>query len=203
MLSGMPALVNYLIPIMEESGSDLDPSLAPMIIGILIMVIAFMVPFIVQEMNPKTSFVLGQALTGLSMGVMGTYFAVHYTYPESTKFSWIPLAMITSQFSIKSFSLLPVMSTLVGELFPTEIRALGVGMVQSSYFASGALIVKLYPDLKSVMGLHGLLYFYMGIGIFNSIWGYLTIPDNRSKTLTEVEETMYDPKTPLIKKSKK
>ena len=203
MLGGMPALVNYLIPIMEESGSDLDPSLAPMIIGILIMVIAFVVPFIVQEMNPKTSFVLGQALTGLSMGVMGTYFAVHYSYPESSKFSWIPLAMITSQFSIKSFSLLPVMSTLVGELFPTEIRALGVGMVQSSYFASGALIVKLYPDLKSVMGLHGLLYFYMGIGIFNSIWGYLTIPDNRSKTLTEVEETMYDAKTPLIKKSKK
>ena len=108
--------------------------------------------------------------------------------------------MIIFQFFIRSVTILPVLYTLVGELFPTEIRALGVGMVQSSYFASAALIVKLYPDLKSVMGLHGLLYFYMGIGILNSIWGYLTIPDNRSKTLTEVEETMYDTKTPLIKK---
>ena len=200
MLSGFPALTNYLIPIMEESGSDFDPSLAPMIIGILRLVIAFGVPFIVQKMHPKTSFVIGQGLKALSMGVIGTYFAVHYLYPESSKFSWIPLAMIIFQFYIRSVTILPVLYTLVGELFPTEIRALGVGMVQSSYFASAALIVKLYPDLKSVMGLHGLLYFYMGIGILNTIWGYLTIPDNRSKTLTEVEETMYDTKTPLIKK---
>ena len=62
------------------------------------LVIAFGVPFIVQKMHPKTSFVIGQGLKALSMGAIGTYFAVHYLYPESSKFSWIPLAMIIFQF---------------------------------------------------------------------------------------------------------
>ena len=40
MLSGFPALTNYLISIMEESGSDLDPKLGPATIGILGLAVA-------------------------------------------------------------------------------------------------------------------------------------------------------------------
>ena len=38
------------------------------------------------------------------------------------------------------------------------------------------------------------------LGFFNSFWGYCTIPDNRSKSLIEIEEA-YQP-TPLNMKRK-
>ena len=201
MLGGPPAVTNYLIPIMEESGSDLDPNLGLMVIGMLQLLTAVFVPFIVQKMEPRTSFTVGQILKAISMGTIAAYFYFHDIYPEQSAklFSWIPLIMITLQHFLRSVTIIPVLYTLVGELFPTEIRAFGVGIVQSSYFTSGAVIVKTYPDLKSYIGLTGLLSLYTCIGLFNSIWGYLTIPDNRSKSLIEVEES-YDSTTPLISK---
>ena len=201
MFSGFPALTNYLIEIMEESGSDIDPNIGPLVIGILALVVAAIVPFLVQKMGPRTSFTVGQFLKASSMGIIATYFYFHENYPEKSAklFSWIPMAMIIIQFCLRSVFLVPVLYTLIGELFPTEIRALGVGMVQASFFASASVIVKTYPYLKSYIGLTGLLYFYTCIGFSNSLWGYLTIPDNRSKTLIEVEES-YDSKTPLIPK---
>ena len=45
MLGGFPALTAYLISIMAESGSDLDPNLGSMIIGILAIIIAGILKF--------------------------------------------------------------------------------------------------------------------------------------------------------------
>ena len=201
MLGGFPALANYMIPIMEESGSDIDPNLVPMVIGIMRLVVVGFVPFFVQKMVPRTSFAIGQFLKAVSMGIMATYFYFHEVYPDksATNFSWIPMAMIILQFFLRAVTILPILFTLIGELFPTEIRTLAMGIVQSLEFGSGAIIVKLYPDMKYSMGLHGLLYLYTCIGLFNSFWGYYTIPDNRSKSLIEVEQS-YDSKSPLITK---
>ena len=151
-------------------------------------------------MEPRTTFVIGHILDAVSCIIIATYFYFHGMDPEWTKnVTWIPLVMITTIFFLGSASILPILYTLLGELFPTEIRALGVGLVQSSFFMTSAIIVKTYPDFKYYIGLSGVLYFYALMGLFNSFWGYLTIPDNRSKTLIEVEKS-YDDKTPLISK---
>ena len=44
---------------------------------------------------------------------------------------------------------------------------------------------------EKFMGLHGLLFFYGVLGIISCFWGLKKIPDNRGKSLVEVEE-MYE-----------
>ena len=83
----------------------------------------------------------------------------------------------------------PVLYTLVGELFPTEIRTLAVGIVQSSFFASAFIIVKSFPDLRSLIGIHGVCYLYASLGLLNTFWSICTIPDNRGMSLIRVEES--------------
>ena len=85
----------------------------------------------------------------------------------------------------------------LGESFPTEIRALAVGIVESIVFTINGIIVKLYPHMKHAMGLHGLCYFYATLTIFTSLWGWMTISDNRNKSLVDVENS-FDAKTPLL-----
>ena len=142
-------------------------------------------------MNPKISFAAGQSLMALTMICIAMYYHAYNLYPNSNyvmQVNWIPLVMFIVQFCIRTITIIPVLYSLLGELYPTEIRTLAVGITQSLEFGSGAIIVKLYPDMKYFMGLHGVCYLYASIGFFNSIWGYFTIPDNRSKTLVEIEE---------------
>ena len=127
-----------------------------------------------------------------------TFLYFNQVNPESTKsFTWIPLVMFILIFLMRGIAVMPVKFILLAELFPTEIRTLSVGICQFFEFGSGALIVKLYPDMKSVMQRYGLCYFFAIIGFIGTIWAYFTIPDNRSKSLIEIEKS-YDTKTPLL-----
>ena len=47
--------------------------------------------------------------------------------------------------------------------------------------------------MKNAIGLSNLCFIYGAIGLINCAWGFLTIPDNRGKSLVKVEE-MYEKK---------
>ena len=58
---------------------------------------------------------------------------------------------------------------------------------------SGAICIKFFPDMKNAIGLSNCCFLYGAVGLFNCIWGIVTIPDNRGKSLVKVEE-MYEKK---------
>ena len=105
--------------------------------------------------------------------------------------SWIPSSMYFLFFFVRAIGVLPVMHTLAAELFPTEIRTQSIGVVESITLATGAIAIKLFPNLKDLFGIFGLCCMYSGFSVFLIFWGALTIPDNRGKSLVKVEE-MYE-----------
>lgn len=113
--------------------------------------------------------------------------------PNSTvqMFNWVPMVMFIIAFCVRSIAFLPIQHVLLAELFPTEIRTLSVGIVQFFETGSGAIIVKMYPEMKASMGMYGICYFYTAVGLLVTIWAFCSIPDNRSKTLIEIEKS-YD-----------
>ena len=194
-LSGTFVFSNYLYDIMEESGSETPLSTVTMTVGIIRLVLAGFVPFIAQKLEPKASFVFGQVVKALGTLTMATYFYLNHLDPEPYKaFTWIPMVVFITEYVVRSVFLMHVNFTLLGELYPTEIRGLSIGVTKSIVFGFGGLANRFYPEMKTELSLYGVCYLYGSINVVNVIWGYLTIPDNRSKSLTEVEES-YETKT--------
>ena len=155
-----------------------------------------MAPFFIRQFRPKTLFVLASFFTSLAMLTIGTFAFLQKCYPDLTHldlFSWIPLAMVIVPVIMLAVGILPVLHSLLGEVFPTEIRTQSIGLVWGTFLATGALSVHFFPQMKSYMGLHGLLFMYCASGLVSCLWGLKTIPDNRGKSLIKVEE-MYEQK---------
>jgi hypothetical protein len=70
------------------------------------------------------------------------------------------------------------------------IRTQAIGITEASFFASSAICVRFYPDMKHTMGLDGLCIYYGALCLACCAWGAFSIPDNRGKSLVKVEE-MY------------
>ena len=64
--------------------------------------------------------------------------------------------------------------------------------------SSGAICMKFFPDMKNLLTLHGLFFFYGASGIINCLWGLKTIPDNRGKNLIKVKQ-MYENESEQMK----
>ena len=188
MLTGLwPASV-YMQQIFEESEMTLSPNYCITIIGIIRMITTMITPTFVQKLDSKKSYVIGASLKAAATITIGLYF--NFTRPKIEILTFIPFAMLLTVGSLlQPILITPVLYSLMGELFPTEIRSLSVGIVEAVYYTCTAFVIKFYPDMKIAMGLDGVFYFYAFFGALNAIWGYLTIPDNRSKTLIEIEES--------------
>ena len=148
------------------------------------------VPFFIKYFKPKVFFGVAMFVTTLSMVLIGTFAYVrnfHPNMPYLDHFSWIPLVMMTLLIIMRAVYL-PILLTLIGEIFPTEIRSESNGFVFSACLLIAALSVKLYPQIKYSIGLYGLFYYYGAFSFACCLWGLKTIPDNRGKSLVKIEE---------------
>ena len=103
---------------------------------------------------------------------------------------WIPIASIVVLIVISGIGIQPVLHILLNEMYPTNIRTLSIGITQSSYHLSNFAVIKLVPTLMNLMGMSGLCLLYTSVNIFSLIWAAFTIPDNRGKSLVEVENNI-------------
>jgi len=79
---------------------------------------------------------------------------------------------------------------LVSELFPSDIRSLGVGITLSMARCFETINVLVYPFLIENLNLYGTFFFYAGTSLVVMTWGLFTIPDNRGLSLAKIEEKL-------------
>lgn len=190
-LTGFEVVVIYMVPILKDSGSGFDHNFGPIIVGSLRVTAAAIAPFVVRKMSPKILFILSQLITAFSMGVLGfCTFLKRQNEVIDDSFGWIPLVGISIIIVMRGIATLPVMHTLLNELYPTEIRSQAVALTETIALTMGATSLTIYPYAKAWIGLDGACLFYFAMGILCTAWGALTISDNRGKTLVKIEESI-------------
>ena len=103
---------------------------------------------------------------------------------------WVPLLgfiIITICLPI----ILGIILILIGELFPTDIRTVSIGVVRGTQYLALALATKLFPILSESLHFYGLNYYYAAFALALTIWGMVTIKDIDQLSLVEIEQ-IYD-----------
>ena len=142
-------------------------------------------------------FVIGVFFTSMAMISIGTFIFLQTSYPNLSyleKLSWMPLVAAITIYIMRAIGVMPVLHSLLSEVFPTEIRTQAIGLVQALDWGNGAITVNFFPQMKKYLSFHGLFFLYGTVGLVMCLWGLKTIPDNRGKSLVKVED-MYEKKT--------
>jgi len=101
---------------------------------------------------------------------------------------WLPLVFVTSCISAYAIGVYPVLQVLAGELFPSDIRSLSIGIILSLAKCMETVNVLVYPLLIEAFDFYGTFFFYACTVLAAILWGFFTIPDNRGLSLAKVEE---------------
>ena len=101
---------------------------------------------------------------------------------------FLPLIFVSCIVSASSIGVFPVFHLLMGELFPSDIRSLSIGLTQSAALGFGTANILIYSYLIEYLEFFGTFYFYATIQFVALLWGFFMIPDNRGLSLAKVEE---------------
>ena len=77
MVSGLCVLSNYLSEFMDESGSNIEPSVGQLTIGIIRLIIVGIVPYFVQEMPPRLAFTIAHLLIAVCLSCIATFYYIN------------------------------------------------------------------------------------------------------------------------------
>ena len=199
--SGTASTTNYLQSIIIESKIELESRTCSLILALVRLFSSLMILVTIQKMQPKFAYMAFAMIRAVSLLMIGTYFWLQTNHPEVGIWSGVPFTMITLTFICHTV-LLPFHLILMGEMFPSELRNFSVAIVECVGYSATFVMLKLYTLMKHSIGLNGIFFFNASFAAFCAIYSSFTIPDNRGKSLSEIEKKI-NCNTPLISNCQK
>ena len=190
-LSGFDVHLVYMIPILKWTGYSGDPDFVPTIVGGVRVVCAALISLFIQKVSPKILYSTCQFVKTLDMAALGILSFLHAYYPDLPILSylgWLPMALMVNIIICRALGTCPVLQILLSESYPTDIRTQAVGLTDCGFSLIGCIVMKVFTNVKDVIGYHGACICFVVVGIMNATWGLVSIPDNRGKSLVKVEE---------------
>lgn len=86
-----------------------------------------------------------------------------------------------------AISLAPLGWLLISEVFPLNVRGIGMSIGSLSHWAFNAVITFTFLKLVNSLGIDFTFWSYAGICVVGAIWGYYYIPETKGKSLEEIE----------------
>ena len=84
--------------------------------------------------------------------------------------------------------ILPVLHIIKGEIFPTEIRTISVGIVMGIQRIALVINMVIFPMATSSGLFHIICYVYASFTLVMGVWAMITIKETDGMSLVEVEE---------------
>uniref|UniRef100_A0A182P8A2 Major facilitator superfamily (MFS) profile domain-containing protein n=1 Tax=Anopheles epiroticus TaxID=199890 RepID=A0A182P8A2_9DIPT len=189
-LSGCFALINYTAQIFADSGSDLDPNMAAIVVGAIQIIGSYGSTIIVDRCQRKHVYIVTSFFAAIGLFAMGTHGYLKSQHVDVSAINWIPVASLSFVIFIASVGLLPLTFVILSEILPPKVRGLGGSLCTAFLWTISFLVVKYFPVMVELIGLHGCMWVFCAVclsaGLFNAIF----IPETRGRSIEQIIHAM-------------
>ncbi|KAK6622135.1 hypothetical protein RUM44_001942 [Polyplax serrata] len=198
--SGMTTLTTFAVNIFSTLGAPINKYLATMILGIAQLLGTIVCVVLIHYTGKRPlAFVsaIGAAILYACVGLYAHFFlgvvkldngAFISEHNDLAGYSWIPMTCLIggSFLAFMGLRLLPWI--LIGEVYPTDVRAFASGASASAGYIMGFASNKTFFKLIDALTLPGVYWFYGGCGLIAAVVLYFVLPETEGWSLYEIEE---------------
>uniref|UniRef100_A0A182YRN8 Major facilitator superfamily (MFS) profile domain-containing protein n=1 Tax=Anopheles stephensi TaxID=30069 RepID=A0A182YRN8_ANOST len=216
-LSGCFALINYTAQIFADSGSDLDPNMAAIVVGAIQIIGSYGSTLIVDRCQRKviyrrtaargnsvptrilTTFVstlqhvyiATSFFAAIGLFTMGTHGYLKSQHVDVSAINWIPVASLSFVIFIASVGLLPLTFVILSEILPPKVvRGLGGSLCTAFLWTISFLVVKYFPVAVELIGLHGCMWVFSAVCLSAGLFNAIFIPETRGRSIEQIIHAM-------------
>lgn len=105
------------------------------------------------------------------------------------------LATLAGAMFFSNAGLMPLVTTIVCEYFPTSHRAQANGITQFVMTVASLVSLKIYQPVADIYGAHMNFVLFASVAVFSTVFVYRFIPETKGKTFKEIEILFNDKKS--------
>lgn len=188
--TGSYAIMSYAGIIFESSGLTGFTNWSLVILGMFELVAGLCSLFVIDSVGRRTLLLLSSPVTATFMLLVAVYFHLQSLGYDTSSYSWVPLIGLIG-FNV---TVLPglggVTWLLLGEIFPTNVKAIAF-MILSIYGSLlGFAFTKLYEPVSSALGIYWLYYGFAFSTYIAIIFIYLYVPETKRLSFEVIQKLL-------------
>nr|XP_027227802.1 facilitated trehalose transporter Tret1-like [Penaeus vannamei] len=175
------------VRIFRSAEVGLSPSLSSILVGTTRLTFCAMGSLLLYRVPRKTLLVAGNAVAGVALLSIATFFFMRSREYDTSGLNWLPLGSLMLYMVAFSIGIGPASSLLHVEVLPGPVRSVGSSVAATCFFASIFLVTKTFDDVEAAFGLHSVFYAYaLGCAVF-CILVISWVPETKDRSLGEIE----------------
>lgn len=200
-LSGTYLVVFYAVDIISQiGGRNMDSFLVAVLTAcvrfMFTVVASVLLAFVGRRALALTSGI-GTAASSLALGVL---LCLPHEHPSN---GYLTILFVFLYVALNTIGFMILPGVLLGELYPANFRGFGGGVTFMLFHVTLFVAAKVFPFLKTAVGVNGVFLFFGLCSIFASLFLYLMLPETKGKTLNQIEDYFVEKNLTWVGRSDK
>nr|CAD7452494.1 unnamed protein product [Timema tahoe] len=188
-LCGLFAILSYTVDIFEESGSDVSPYVATVLIAVLRILAVYASSSMVDVVGRRLLMVASNASMTFCLLVLGGYFYLSQSM-DVVGLCWIPVVTLSLYIVTMSVGPASLGFLIVSEIFSPRVKPLTTTICLLTYWILMFVVIKSFTDLKILLGTHGCYWLYAAFCAVGTVFCHACVPETRNRSLESILEEL-------------
>ncbi|KAI4456964.1 sugar transporter-like [Holotrichia oblita] len=190
-LSGEAAIDAYMQPIVASTGSTISEETSSIIFGIVQLPGALLAGYLVDKIGRKPLLIVSATGCAVALFAEGTYFFFQNVLENDvSSISWLPTTGIAIFVFMINLGVVTLPYVLLGELFPTNIKGIGVSTFTLYGAALAFVVSKFFKPLANAWGEHTVFWIFGCICVLGVIFVLTVLPETKGKSFSEIQAVL-------------
>jgi len=175
----------------QAAGSDLDPSIATIIVGVIQVVVTFISTLVVDRLGRRILLMISDSVMAICTLLLGVFFyLLNETDNDTSSLGWLPLTSVCVFIVVFSLGYGPIPWMMVGELFAPHIKGFASSLSCVLNWILAFIVTRFYADLASSFGIHTTFWIFSVISAIGTVFVFFIVPETKGKTLDEIQREL-------------
>ncbi|XP_067006762.2 facilitated trehalose transporter Tret1 [Anabrus simplex] len=190
-LSGVNAVLFYTANIFEMTGSSLSADVSTIIVGVVMFLSALATPLLIDRLGRRPILLISAIGMAAGQIILGTYFFMYEQDKASVKdIDFLPVLSLMLYVIAFSFGFGALPWAVMGELFPSNIKAIATSLTASFCWLLAFVITKFFSNLADVIGMSYTFWMFGVFCIMAGLFVFFWLPETKSKSLQEIQDIL-------------
>lgn len=184
--SGINAVIFFSVSIFKSAGSNIDPAVCAIIIGVVQVLATLSAATLVERAGRKILLIQSSAIMCLCLTTLGVYFHLKKTGHDVSNIGIIPLVSLVLFIVAFSTGYGPIPWMMMGELLPSDVKSIATSITVLYNWISVFIVTQSFTALNENLGDDVTFWIFaviMGIG---TVYGLKYLFETKGKSNAEI-----------------
>ncbi|HLA52229.1 MAG TPA: sugar porter family MFS transporter [Flavitalea sp.] len=185
--SGVNTIIYYSPIIFQMAGivSNTESILPAIIIGSVNVLACFISVLLLDRVGRRRLYIIGISGMIPSLALLGLCF--YFKEWLGASLPVFAVLSIVCYIMFIAISLAPLGWLLISEIFPLNVRGIGMSIGSLAHWGFNAVIAFTFLKLINGIGIAATFWLYAGVCLVGLFWGYFYIPETKGRSLEDIE----------------